>query len=86
MNQDDLRAQITEFKERRTLYLQREKEMLTGGAQSYGTGRFSLSRYQTDLNAVRMAIKEMDDEIKTLESQFAGKSVRKAIGVVPCDW
>lgn len=44
-----LKQDLTEKRERRTLYLEREKVMLTGGVQSYGIGSRNLARYNTDL-------------------------------------
>lgn len=45
-------------------------------------GTRNATRYQTDLSAIRKAIKEMEDEIASLEN----KSQRRAVGVVPRDW
>lgn len=73
-------------KERLAAYLDREMEMLKGGVQSYGIGSRNLTRYQTDLSNIRAAIKELEEEIALLEGQIAGKSVRKAVGVIPRDW
>jgi len=42
-------------RERLELYLKREAEMLSGGVQSYGIGSRNLSRYNTDLAAIRAA-------------------------------
>ena len=43
-------------RERLELYLKREAEMLSGGVQSYGIGSRNLSRYNTDLAAIRAAM------------------------------
>lgn len=86
MNRESIQQQINEKKQRRAAYLDREMEMLKGGVQSYGIGSRNLTRYQTDLSNVRAAIKELDAEIKILEGQLAGKSARKAVGVIPRDW
>ena len=86
MNRESIQQQINEKKQRRAAYLDREMEMLKGGVQSYGIGSRNLTRYQTDLSNVRAAIKELDAEIKILEGQLAGKSTRKAVGVIPRDW
>lgn len=56
--------------------------MLNGGVQSYGLGTRSATRYQTDLATIRKAIKELEEEIASLES----KSQRRAVGVIPRDW
>ena len=73
---------VSELKTRLAPYYKREEEMLSGGVQSYGIGTRNATRYQTDLSAIRNAIKEMEDEIASLEN----KSQRRAVGVVPRDW
>ena len=86
MSRETIRQKLNAKKERLAAYLDREMEMLKGGVQSYGIGSRNLTRYQTDLSNVRAAIKELEEEIAILEGQLAGKSVRKAVGVVPRDW
>lgn len=86
MSREAIQQQINSKKERLAIYLAREKEMLTGGVQSYGIGSRNLARYQTDLSNVRAAIKELEAEIALLEGKLSGRSVRKAVGVIPRDW
>ena len=86
MDKAGLKEKIATKKARLAAYLDRETEMLTGGVQSYGIGSRNLTRYQTDLSNVRAAIKELEEEIEALENQLYGRSVRKAVGVVPRDW
>ena len=86
MSRETIQKQIDEKKQRLAAYLDREMEMLKGGVQSYGIGSRNLTRYQTDLSNVRAAIKELEAEISLLEGKLAGKSVRKAVGVIPRDW
>ncbi len=86
MTKADIEKQITEKRERLSLYYAREKEMLSGGVQSYGVGTRNLARYNTDLSTVRKAIKELEDEIKELEALLTNKKRRRAVGVVPRDW
>lgn len=81
-----LKQDLAEKRERRTLYLEREKVMLTGGVQSYGIGSRNLARYNTDLSQIRAAIKELTNEIDELEALIAGEPVRKRIGLVFRDW
>ena len=52
-----IEIELTGKRERLELYLKREAEMLSGGVQSYGIGSRNLSRYNTDLAAIRAAIK-----------------------------
>ena len=79
MRQQQKAEKISKLKTRLELYYKREEEMLSGGVQSYGIGTRNATRYQTDLSAIRKAIK---DEIASLEN----KSQRRAVGVVPRDW
>lgn len=81
-----IEIELTGKRERLELYLKREAEMLSGGVQSYGIGSRNLSRYNTDLAAIRAAIKELEDDIAALEALLNGQRPRKAVGVVPRDW
>ena len=81
-----LTQELTEKRERRQLYLERERVMLTGGVQSYGIGSRNLARYNTDLAQIRAAIKELTDEIDELEALLEGQSIRKRVGLVFRDW
>lgn len=83
---EKLKVAIAEKQERRKLYLERERVMLTGGVQSYGIGSRNLARYNTDLAQIRAAIKELTDEIDELEALIAGESMRKRVGLVFRDW
>lgn len=77
-----LKAELAEKKERRALYLEREKVMLKGGVQSYGVGSRNLARYNTDLSTIRAMIKELADEIEEIEGQLEGTAARKRVGLV----
>lgn len=81
-----IEAELAIKRDRLTLYLKREAEMLDGGVQSYGVGSRNLARYNTDLSQVRAAIKELETEISNLEGALNGQKPRKAVGVVPRDW
>lgn len=83
---EKLREEIEEKRERRRLYLEREKVMLTGGVQSYGVGSRNLTRYNTDLAQIRAAINELSDEIDELEALIDGETARKRVGLVFRDW
>lgn len=82
MTKKQKEEKIARLRKRLELYYKREEEMLDGGVQSYGIGTRSATRYQTDLSAIRNAIKEIEDEIASLES----KTQRRAVGVIPRDW
>lgn len=77
-----LEAQLQEKKERRKLYIERERVMLTGGVQSYGIGTRNLSRYNTDLSQIRAVIKELDVEIEELENLLSEEPARKRVSLV----
>ena len=77
-----LEAQLQEKKERRKLYVERERVMLTGGVQSYGIGTRNLSRYNTDLSQIRAVIKELDAEIEELENLLSEEPARKRVSLV----
>lgn len=75
-------AALEEKKERRRLYIERERVMLSGGAQSYGIGSRNLTRFNTDLAQVRAAIDKLSDEITEIESELESIPVRKRVGLV----
>lgn len=72
-----IEIELTGKRERLELYLKRESEMLSGGVQSYGIGSRNLSRYNTDLAAIRAAIKELEDDIAALEALLNGNAPAK---------
>lgn len=82
MTKKQKEEKITRLMKRLEFYYKREEEMLNGGVQSYGIGTRSATRYQTDLSAIRNAIKEIEDEIISLEY----RAQRRAVGVIPRDW
>lgn len=82
----ELQQKIATTRERLDLYLAREKEMLTGGVQSYGVGSRNLTRYNTDLSAIRSAIDELKNELEELEAEASGGKTRKAFAILPRDW
>lgn len=81
-----LKIELEEKRERRRLYIKREKTMLTGGVQSYGIGSRNLARYNTDLAQIRAAIKELTAEIHELEAVLDNEPRRKRVGLVFRDW
>ena len=85
MSNTEIQEKIKQKEARLALYYDREAEMLSGGVQSYGIGSRNLARYQTELSTIRAAIKELEAEIKELKTKADGRTVRKAVGVVPRD-
>ncbi|MEA4919305.1 MAG: hypothetical protein VB078_00055 [Clostridiaceae bacterium] len=81
-----IRERVTQTEERLTAYRARELEMLNGGVQSYGVGTRNLTRYNTDLAAVRDTIAELENKLDELYAQLGTGSPRKAVAVVPRDW
>lgn len=82
MNKERLEKQIEQTRERLTLYLEQEKKILQGGVQAYGIGSRSLTRYNTDLSAVRAAIDELQAKLDELENLQDGGSRRRSLRVV----
>ena len=82
MRQQQKAEKISKLKTRLELYYKREEEMLSGGVQSYGIGTRNATRYQTDLSAIPIPIKEIELDIASLEDN----SQRRPVGVVPRDW
>lgn len=85
-NKTTIKKKIEIKEQRLAAYLDRERTMLTGGVQSYGIGSRNLTRYNTDLAAIRNAIEELEQEIEELQQLLEGRKPRKAVGVVPRDW
>lgn len=85
-NKESIVKELETKRRRLELYYKREEEMLAGGVQSYGIGSRNLARYNTDLGAIRAAIKELEEEIAALEGALTGRRPRRALGVVPRDW
>lgn len=82
-----IRRELEETKERLELYKAREKEMISQeGVQMYTIGSRSLQRYQTSLASVQNMIEKLSKRISELESELAGGSARRAVGVIPRDW
>lgn len=82
-----IEAELKETRERLDLYLAREKEMLSkDGVQLYTIGSRNLQRYQTSLTALQDMIAKLRKRIRELENELAGRSARRAVGVVPRDW
>ncbi len=86
MKKETIIKKIETVESRLDSYYAREKEMLEGGVQSYGIGSRNLTRYNTDLAAVRSAISELETELEELQSLLAGGSRRKAQGIIIRDW
>lgn len=85
MDTERLEKQIEQTRERLTLYIEQEKKILQGGVQAYGIGSRSLTRYNTDLSAVRAAIDELQAKLDELENLLDGGSCRRSLRVVPKD-
>ena len=82
MDSEKIQKQIEQTQERLTLYIEQEKKILNGGVQAYGVGSRSLTRYNTDLSAVRAAIDELQAKLDELEVLAAGGNRRHAVRVV----
>lgn len=86
-SKETVRSELAETRERLELYLAREKEMLSkDGVQGYTIGSRNLQRYQTGLADIQKTIDQLRKRIRELEEELAGRSARRAVGVVPRDW
>lgn len=86
-SKETVRSELAETRERLELYLAREKEMLSkDGVQGYTIGSRNLQRYQTGLADIQKTIDQLRKRICELEEELAGRSARRAVGVVPRDW
>ena len=82
-----VRKDLEQTRERLALYLAREKEMISAeGVQMYTIGSRNLQRYQTALADVQDMIEKLRKRERELEAELAGRSARRAVGVVPRDW
>ena len=84
---ETIQAELTQARERLALYLKREADMLDkNGVQSYGIGSRNLQHYSTALKDIQDMIEKLRARIRELEAELAGRSARRALGVVPHDW
>ena len=82
-----IQAELTQTRERLSLYLKREADVLDkNGVQSYGIGSRNLQHYSTALKDIQDMIEKLRARIRELEAELAGRSARRALGVVPHDW
>lgn len=82
-----IQAELTQTRERLDLYLKREADMLDkNGVQSYGIGSRNLQHYNLALKDIQEMIEKLRARIRELEAELEGRSVRRALGVVPRDW
>lgn len=86
-SKETVRKELEQTRERLTLYLAREKEMISAeGVQMYTIGSRYLQRYQTALGDIQKMIEKLRKRERELEAELAGQSARRAVGVVPRDW
>jgi len=87
MNRARIEEELSQKKRRLQLYYDREAEMLSqNGVKSYAIGSRNLTRYDTALKDIQDKIKTLESEIAQLEAALKGIKPRKAVGVVPRDW
>lgn len=82
-----VRKELEQTRERLSMYLDREKDMLSKeGVQMYTIGSRNLQRYQTALADIQTMIEKLRKRERELEAELVGGSARRAVGVVPHDW
>lgn len=86
MNKEKIQALKEQTEQRLELYIAQEKKILDGGVQAYGIGSRSLTRYNTDLSAVRAAIKELQEKIDELDNMLDGGNGRRALTIICGNW
>ena len=86
-SRETVQRELDQTRERLSLYLAREKEMISKeGVQLYTIGSRNLQRYQTALGDIQRMIETLRKRERELEAELAGFSARRAIGVTPRDW
>ena len=63
MSEKQESARVQELRQRLEMYKEMERNILTGGAQSYEINGRNLSRYEVKLSEIRATIKELEIEI-----------------------
>lgn len=58
--------------------------LVSGGVKSYMIGDRQLSRF--DLDEIKNDLEDTELKIAETEALLGGRSVRKAVGVIPRDW
>lgn len=81
-----VQRELTQTRERLTLYLEREATMLKDGVQLYTIGSRSLQRYNTPLSEIRAEIANLRKRVAELEDELAGHRPRRAVAAVPHEW
>lgn len=84
MSKEKYIEELNQKKERLSLYLKMEADMLTGSAQSYSLGSRSKSKFGMSLTELRTAINELEEEIGKLEDLISGKKSRRCVQIIPC--
>ena len=81
-----LLARRAELVARRQDYLNAEHDMLIGADRTNTIGSRRIERYDMNLDDLRKAIQELDDEIAAIDAELSGGASRKTIAVIPRDW
>ena len=81
-----LLAKRAELVARRQMYLDMEHDILVGADRTNTIGTRRIERYDVNLDDLRKAIKELEDEIATIDAELNGGSKRKTFAAVPRDW
>lgn len=83
---EEIEQEIKETKERLSAYLEKEKEMLSGGAKHYRIGTRELDRYDPGLKAIQNEIAKLKQRLRELYAERDGRKPRRVVGIVLRDW
>ena len=75
-----------ELIERIQLYKDMEHDILVGADRTNTIGTRRIERYDVNLDDLRKAIKDLEDELRGIDDELAGGSSRKTFAIVPRDW
>ena len=81
-----LQMRRAELIARRQKYLDMESDILSGADRTNTIGSRRIERYDINLDDLRKAIKDLDDELAAIDAELASGSSRKTFAVIPRDW
>lgn len=74
------------LRERLERLYRQEADMLDGADLKNQIGTRSIERYGMSLSEVQKSIKDLENELDTLDSMLDGSGRRRTVAVIPRDW